>query len=280
MKPTTRELQILLAVAKAEPVAEIARRLGVSIAAVKENLLRARERYGAPNNEAAIATALDRGDIGPATPVKSNVALTAFELALLERIAMGQENKTLSAELSVSERTVNRCTASLLRKLGAANRCQAVFLGGRYGLLVGYRERQTRQARYSEIQALTAIAHSRNVDEAAAMLGLKSTTVSGLVRRSQRRLDARTSAQAVAKAIRQGEVPCPRTNHAAAKSLTLWEQKVVAFIVAGLTNVEIAWQLNVKFTEFEKDLGKMHLRLGAKSNAHAVYLLFQQGILG
>jgi DNA-binding NarL/FixJ family response regulator len=61
--------------------------------------------------------------------------LTARERDVLRLIAAGLPGKQIAAALGIGERTVKFHTASLLRKLGADNRAQAVALAAQRGLL-------------------------------------------------------------------------------------------------------------------------------------------------
>ncbi len=61
--------------------------------------------------------------------------LTAREREVLQLIADGQSGKQIARALHISERTVKFHTGSLLRKLGADNRAQAVALALQRGLL-------------------------------------------------------------------------------------------------------------------------------------------------
>jgi DNA-binding NarL/FixJ family response regulator len=61
--------------------------------------------------------------------------LTAREREVLRLIAAGQPSKQIARELGISERTVKFHSTSLLRKLGAENRAQAVALAAQRGLL-------------------------------------------------------------------------------------------------------------------------------------------------
>jgi DNA-binding NarL/FixJ family response regulator len=61
--------------------------------------------------------------------------LTAREREVLSLIAQGLPGKQIARTLNISERTVKFHTASLLRKLGAENRAQAVALATGRGLL-------------------------------------------------------------------------------------------------------------------------------------------------
>lgn len=62
-------------------------------------------------------------------------ALDREERRLLRLIAAGQGTVAIAAELHVSERTVKRLTAALLRKLRVSSRAEAAALAGHAGLL-------------------------------------------------------------------------------------------------------------------------------------------------
>jgi DNA-binding NarL/FixJ family response regulator len=61
--------------------------------------------------------------------------LTARETAVLDRIAHGCGNKEIAAQLSISEHTVKFHVSSILAKLGAASRTEAVTIGILSGLV-------------------------------------------------------------------------------------------------------------------------------------------------
>jgi DNA-binding NarL/FixJ family response regulator len=61
--------------------------------------------------------------------------LTGRESEVLHHIADGASGKQIARELGISERTVKFHTASILGKLGADNRAQAVALAAQRGLL-------------------------------------------------------------------------------------------------------------------------------------------------
>jgi DNA-binding NarL/FixJ family response regulator len=73
------------------------------------------------------------------TPVRGRAPVTAGlddeERLLLQLIAKGNSTVEISEELHVSERTVKRMTASLLRKLRVSSRTEAAALAGNAGLL-------------------------------------------------------------------------------------------------------------------------------------------------
>ena len=83
-----------------------------------ETLLRAQ---GAASNE---------GSDGPVE------ALTPRELEVLRLLAAGLGNKEVASRLAISEHTVKFHVASIMGKMGAASRTEAVTLGIRHGLIM------------------------------------------------------------------------------------------------------------------------------------------------
>jgi two-component system, NarL family, response regulator YdfI len=62
-------------------------------------------------------------------------SLTPRELEILEMMAEGMSNRTIAARLGISSQTVKFHVASILAKLGAASRTEAVTFGVRHGLI-------------------------------------------------------------------------------------------------------------------------------------------------
>jgi DNA-binding NarL/FixJ family response regulator len=63
-------------------------------------------------------------------------SLTTRENEVLQLVAQGLPNKTIAIRLGVSEHTVKFHVTSILGKLGASSRTEAVRLGARRGLIV------------------------------------------------------------------------------------------------------------------------------------------------
>jgi two-component system, NarL family, response regulator YdfI len=63
-------------------------------------------------------------------------SLTRRELEVLQMVATGLSNKEIAARLTISEHTVKFHVASILGKLGAGSRTEAVSLGIRRGLVL------------------------------------------------------------------------------------------------------------------------------------------------
>ncbi len=61
--------------------------------------------------------------------------LTAREMEVLQHMAQGLPNKTIAVRLNISQNTAKFHVASVLGKLGASSRTEAVTLGARRGLV-------------------------------------------------------------------------------------------------------------------------------------------------
>ena len=69
-------------------------------------------------------------------PMPETAALTARELDVLRMIAEGAANKSIAWKLGLSEHTVKFYVASILGKLNAGSRTEAVTIGIRKGLIL------------------------------------------------------------------------------------------------------------------------------------------------
>jgi DNA-binding NarL/FixJ family response regulator len=83
--------------------------------------------------DAYVVAAIDRGE-DDAAPAPDE-PLTPRELEVLNLLALGLPNKTIADRLGISDQTVKFHVASIIAKLGAANRTQAVRLGLRRGVI-------------------------------------------------------------------------------------------------------------------------------------------------
>jgi len=70
-----------------------------------------------------------------AEPRGGAVSLTPRELEILEMMAEGMSNRTIATRLGISSQTVKFHVASILAKLGAGSRTEAVTFGVRHGLI-------------------------------------------------------------------------------------------------------------------------------------------------
>lgn len=71
----------------------------------------------------------------PVPPPAAPEALTARELEVLTLVAQGAPNKEIAQRLAISERTVKFHVSSIMGKLGAANRTEAVALATQQGVI-------------------------------------------------------------------------------------------------------------------------------------------------
>jgi DNA-binding NarL/FixJ family response regulator len=62
-------------------------------------------------------------------------ALTERELEVLNLLAQGMPNKEIASQLVISERTAKFHVSSIMGKLGATNRTEAVSLAAQKGLI-------------------------------------------------------------------------------------------------------------------------------------------------
>jgi DNA-binding NarL/FixJ family response regulator len=120
------KLRVYLGVA--DPVTR--RRLAALVKADPEiALVREGDEADLVVSERVIATA------APATVPREDAALTPRERDVLRLVALGLGNKEIAAELELSTHTVKYHLASVLAKLGARSRTEAVSRGIRTGLL-------------------------------------------------------------------------------------------------------------------------------------------------
>ena len=104
---------------KGAPIDEIARAI---------RLVHGGESYLAPRVAARLLTTMR-------SPRRGQGLLTERERAVLREVAAGHSNKQIARALQITERTVKYHVTSLLTKLGADNRAQAVALAVQRGLL-------------------------------------------------------------------------------------------------------------------------------------------------
>jgi NarL family two-component system response regulator YdfI len=79
---------------------------------------------------------LPAGSAATRAPGELAESLTRRELEVLQMLARGLSNKEIAARLNISEHTAKFHVASILGKLGAGSRTEAVALGIRRGLVL------------------------------------------------------------------------------------------------------------------------------------------------
>ncbi len=70
-----------------------------------------------------------------AVPEPGSEKLTDREMDVLRLLAQDKTNKEIAAALGITERTVKFHVSSIMGKLGAANRNEAVTIAGQRGLI-------------------------------------------------------------------------------------------------------------------------------------------------
>ena len=93
----------------------------------------AARRSGVRADGILVADAADEG--GPGEEPAYREPLTAREVDVLEALAEGLPNRAIAARLGISDQTVKFHVASVMAKLGAANRTDAVRRAVRDGLI-------------------------------------------------------------------------------------------------------------------------------------------------
>jgi DNA-binding CsgD family transcriptional regulator len=88
------------------------------------------ERAALVVGDGAGGDAVEAGD-----PVRDSPGLTAREMDVLRLMAQGLGNKSIARELAISSHTAKYHVASVLAKLGAHSRAEAVSRGLRRGLV-------------------------------------------------------------------------------------------------------------------------------------------------
>jgi DNA-binding NarL/FixJ family response regulator len=82
-----------------------------------------------------VASKLLRQVSGPRSNPTEVDPLTPRELEVLQLLAQGLQNKEIAAQLVISERTVKYHVSSIMGKLGAGNRTEAVAIAANQGLV-------------------------------------------------------------------------------------------------------------------------------------------------
>jgi DNA-binding NarL/FixJ family response regulator len=89
-----------------------------------------------PAELAADLVSAARGPQAPRAAGAPTQPLTRREIEVLGMLAEGLANKNIAARLGISEHTVKTHVASILTKLDAFSRAEAVAIGARQGLIL------------------------------------------------------------------------------------------------------------------------------------------------
>jgi len=85
---------------------------------------------------AELAIGVASASRAPRTPTAPTQPLTRREVEVLGMLAEGLANKNIAVRLGISEHTVKTHVASILTKLDAFSRAEAVAIGARQGLIL------------------------------------------------------------------------------------------------------------------------------------------------
>ena len=105
--------------------------------APREDIFRAIRvvRDGGSLLQPVVATKLREHLSGQAAKLVDSVDLTPREIDVLQLLAQGKSNKQIAADLAITERTTKFHVSSILSKLEAANRTEAVKIAAQRGLV-------------------------------------------------------------------------------------------------------------------------------------------------
>lgn len=99
------------------------------------NAIRVVSQGGSLLQPIVVTKLLQQISISPEEETSENVPLTDREIEVLKLLGRGKTNKEIAGALVITERTVKFHVSSILMKLGAGNRTEAVTLAHQQGLI-------------------------------------------------------------------------------------------------------------------------------------------------
>jgi NarL family two-component system response regulator YdfI len=139
-----RDASVVLLAEGADP-SDLAQSLRSGVRAVLPNEISAEQLRAALSAVVAGLIVAHPAEIGALLPTARSAAnevaplaepLTKREREVLQMLAGGLANKEIAARLTISDHTAKFHVASILGKLGASTRAEAVAIGIRYGLVL------------------------------------------------------------------------------------------------------------------------------------------------
>ena len=145
---TQRERDILILVCRGLSNREIAQHLSVSASTVNNCIHHIFNKFGVTNRGQAVIISLKQGLADPLDiysveewvdilmlPIPEKQILTPRERQMLILYAWGLNNQQVADKLSISLSAVKACVSNLYKKIGAANRIEAIMIGLKNGYL-------------------------------------------------------------------------------------------------------------------------------------------------
>jgi DNA-binding NarL/FixJ family response regulator len=102
------------------------RELGAVVEVVGGSTTLAAARTAFPDADAYLVASASRRDDAGGDALEPGETLTPRELEVLRQLALGLPNKAIAGRLGISDQTVKFHVASIIGKLGASNRTDAV----------------------------------------------------------------------------------------------------------------------------------------------------------
>jgi DNA-binding CsgD family transcriptional regulator len=121
---THRERQVLGLMARGDPYKIIAHDLGLSVSTVSTHLARALRKLGIGSRKHLLSLTPSK------SPFAAHPTLSPTEQAVAVLLARGETNRSIARCRGVSPHTIAKQVATLLRKIGAQSRFEAIAVLG------------------------------------------------------------------------------------------------------------------------------------------------------
>ena len=224
---TVHQCRLLAGFAEGQSINELAAGFGNSRHTIDSALRIIRQKLGAESVAEAWSKArrwklVDRNgkrmarvrhDVFTKLHTRRVLSFTAREQQALEAFARTRDNKRLSRELNVAEKTVAHYWETLERKLGVADRLSVVLRSRELGLVqsVTLTKGERLGLGDREMIVLDALRRGRRTGDIARSLGVEEGSVRTLIGTALLRLGARSVKEALERYAMKGErAPAPR----------------------------------------------------------------------
>ncbi|WP_410646191.1 LuxR C-terminal-related transcriptional regulator [Amycolatopsis sp. cmx-4-54] len=133
----------------------------------------------------------------------AQIVIYPAERKVLEKIAEGCTNQKAANELGLSRHTVDKQVKTLLKKLGASTRVEAVSKALELGLLKGPKPEPAKLTG-AEAEVLSMLAEGLTEKRVGFLTSRTDNTIKTLTRRAPEKLNASSNAEAIVIATRLG----------------------------------------------------------------------------